>query len=216
MSRTTKILLLIACLAGLAAGKDAWAKFFWLSGAPQLAYPLLSDPAAQAAALYEMGRYKEADEGFTRVGRSATYDRALSLAMTGKYELSVAYFDAVLFSNEYDRDARLNQEIVSSLVVPVIGESSGHGRIEVTLRAAGLNVVAFDPNNPSQAIEAQGPTDGVRRLERGIDNRTVSAGEDWLETLADSPGAYLGGRLAAEMERRVTAGEAHKAEPSKW
>lgn len=216
MIRHSKIILLIACLAGIAAGKDAWAKLFWWAGAPQLAYPLLTDPAVKGAALYEMGRYEEADAVFAEVGRSATYDRALSLAMTGKYELSVAYFDAVLFSNQYDEGARVSRAVVDSLVEPVVGEASGHGRIEVTLRAAGLNVVEFDPNEPSNAIMARDETDGVRRLDRAIDNRTVSAGEDWLETLADAPGAYLAGRLKAEMERRVNEGEAHKAETSEW
>lgn len=216
MTRRTKILLLLACLAALGAGRDAWAKLIWMSGAPQLAYPLLSHPAAKAAALYEMGRYDQADAKFAEVGRSATYGRALSLAMTGKYELSVAYFDAVLFSNQYDKDAKYNREIVNSLVEPVIGEAAGHGRIEVKLRAAGVNTVEFDPDKPTQAIVAKDATDGVRRLDRDVDNRTVSAGEDWLETLADAPGAYLGGRLHAEMERRIDAGEAHKLEPIEW
>lgn len=216
MTGKSKILMLIACVAGLGAGKDAWAKLLWWAGAPQLAYPLLSDPATKAAALYEMGRYTEADAGFAKVGRSATYDRALTLAMTGQYELSVAYFDAVLFSNQYDEEAQRNRAVVDSLVAPVIGEASGHGRIEVKLKAAGLNVVEFDPDQPSNAIMARDATDGVRRLDRDIDNRTVSAGEDWLETLADAPGAYLAGRLKAEMERRVTEGEAHKVEPSEW
>lgn len=216
MNSRTKILVVIACLLGVAAGKDAWAKLLWWSGAPQLAYPLLTKPAVKGAALYDMGRYAEADALFAEVGRSATYDRALSLAMTGKYELSVAYFDAVLFSNQYDEDARHNRAVVDSLVEPVVGEASGHGRIEVTLRAAGLNVVEFDPDQPSNAIMARDTTDGVRRLDRAVDNRTVSAGADWLETLADAPGAYLASRLKAEMARRVDEGEAHKAEGSKW
>lgn len=216
MTGRSKVLLLMALLAGTGAGQDAWAKLFWWAGAPQLALPLLKDEATRAAALYELGRYHEADEAFARVGRSATYDRALSLAMTGQYELSVAYFDAVLFSNQYDKGARHNRAVVDSLVVPVVGEAMGHGRIEVTLKEAGLNVVEFDPNAPEQAVIARDALDGVRRLDRAVDNRTVSAGEDWLETLADAPGAYLAGRLTAEMERRIDTGVAHKVEPSEW
>lgn len=216
MTGRTKLILLVACLAGLTAGKDAWAKLLWWSGAPHLAYPLLSDPAAKGAALYEMGRYAEADAQFAEVGRSATYDRGLSLAMTGQYDLSLAYFDAVLFSNQYDQDAQHNRAIVDGLIEPVVGESSGHGRIEVSLRASGLNVAEFDPNLPSAAIMERAAIDGLRRLDRAVDNRTVSAGEDWLETLADAPGAYLAGRLKAEMERRVEDGEAHKPEVSEW
>lgn len=216
MMGKTKILVLVACLAGLGAGKDAWAKLLWWSGAPQLAYPLLSDPATKAAALYEMGRYAEADAEFAAVGRSATYDRALTLAMTGQYELSVAYFDAVLFSSQYDEEAQHNRAVVDSLIEPVTGEASGHGRIEVKLRAAGLNVVEFNPDQPSNAIMSRDDIDGVRRLDRDVDNRTVSAGEDWLETLADAPGAYLAERLKAEMERRISDGEAHKEEASEW
>ncbi|MGY9048954.1 hypothetical protein P775_12125 [Puniceibacterium antarcticum] len=216
MRRGILIILITATLTGAASGRDAWAKLFWWAGAPQIALPLISDPAARGAALYEIGRYAEADAVFDQVGRSATYDRALSLAMTGNYALSVAYFDAVLFANQYDADAQHNRNIVSQFVEPVIGEANGHGRIAAILKASGVNTNAFDPEKPDQNLLAQDPLDGVRRLDRAVDNRTVSATEDWLDTLADAPGAYLTGRLSAEMERRRQTGHAHKEEQSRW
>jgi len=181
-----------------------------------LALPLISDPAAKAAALYEIGRYEDADAAFAKVGRSATYNRALTLAMSGEYALSVAYFDAVLFANQYDTQAAESREIVDRLIDPVIGEANGHGRIKSILQEAGLNAKAFDPTKPQQELIEKDPLDGVRRLDRKVDNRTVSASEDWLETLADAPGAYLAKRLKAEMERREDLGQAHKSEQDTW
>ncbi len=216
MRRSTLILLVIAIICGAAAGREAWSKFLWWAGAPSLALPFITDQAARAAALYESGRYSEADAAFADVGRSATYNRALTLAMTGKYELSVAYFDAVLFANQYDADAAQSRAIVNRLVEPVIGEANGHGRIKTILEAAGLNAKTFDPNKPQQDVIEKDPLDGVRRLDRKVDNRTVSASEDWLETLADAPGAYLVKRLKAEMNRRKELGQAHKAEQDQW
>lgn len=216
MRRRTLILLLIAAVSGAAAGRDALAKFVWGAGAPSLALPLISETAARGAALYEIGRYEEANLAFIEVGRSATYDRGLSLAMTGEYALSVAYFDAVLFANQYDAEAQHNREVVSQLVEPVIGETNGHGRIRAMLKEAGINAVAFDPDNPDQSLVEKDPLDGVRRLDREVENRTVSASEDWLETLADAPGTYLAGRLKAEMERRMETGKAHREEASRW
>jgi len=101
-------------------------------------------------------------------------------------------------------------------VDPVIGEANGHGRIKAILQEAGLNAKTFDPNNPAQELIEKDPLDGVRRLDRKVDNRTVSASEDWLETLADAPGAYLAKRLKAEMKRREELGQAHKVEQDQW
>ena len=116
MTRRTLILLAAALLCGALAGPEAWAKLIWRAGAPQLALPLIRDEAARGAALYQAGRYAEADAAFAAVGRSATYNRGLTLAATGDHALSVAYFDAVLFADQYDADARHNRDTVAALV----------------------------------------------------------------------------------------------------
>ena len=205
----------LACAAG--AGPDAWAKMLWMLGATGQALPLISDEAARGAAAYELGRFGEADETFARVGRSATYNRGLSLAATGEYDLSMAYFDAVLFSDQYDSDARHNRDVVSALVEPVVGKSDGHGRIHALLNEAGLRTHDFDPARPDAPI-VEHANDRLReRVYRPLTGeRTMAAGSDWLDTLADAPGEYLASRLAAEHTRRIEAGEAATEEEIRW
>jgi Ca-activated chloride channel family protein len=210
---TRAALLLVALAAGIGAGPQAWGKLLWMAGAPQLAVALITDKAARAAVLYELGHYAEADRLFAEVGRSATYDRALTLAATGRYGLAADYFDAVLFTNRWDDEARRNRDIVGALVEPVIGEAMGHGRIRTILAEAGLETQAFNPKAPSAPILAPEERQSTKRP---IDERVVAASDDWLETLADAPGEYLAARLAAELERRRAAGAALPEEPSPW
>ena len=211
------LVLVAAALCAAAAGPEAWAKLIWRVGRPDLALPLISDEGARGGALYAAGRYGEADAAFAAIGRSATYNRGLSLAMTGDYDLAVAYFDAVLFANRYDADARRNRDLVAALVEPVTGEAMGHGRIETVLSEAGIETSAFDPDDPSQPIEAA-QRDPLRADTRRpvTGERNVAADADWLDTLADAPGEYLRGHLDAEMERRRRDGEAHAEEPDPW
>ncbi|MFZ5962511.1 hypothetical protein ACOXXX_06120 [Thalassococcus sp. BH17M4-6] len=217
MTRFTVSVLAAAVLCAVAAGPEAWAKLIWRAGFPQLALPLISDPAARGAVLYAVGQYPEADAAFAAIGRNATYNRGLTLAATGQYSLSVAYFDAVLFADRYDADAQHNREVVSALVTPVIGEAMGHGRIETILSEAGIATAAFDPDDPSLPIQAD-QRDPVRRsIKRSVTGeRTAAADDGWLDTLADAPGAYLKSRLDAEMARRRREGEAHPEEPLRW
>ena len=217
MTRRTLILLAAALLCGALAGPEAWAKLIWRAGAPQLALPLIRDEAARGAALYQAGRYAEADAAFAAVGRSATYNRGLTLAATGDHALSVAYFDAVLFADQYDADARHNRDTVAALVEPVIGEAMGHGRIETILTQSGVETAAFDPDDPAQPIQAAERDPNRRSLKKSVTGeRTAAADLGWLDTLADAPGAYLQSRLAAELERRRRDGEAFLEEQDRW
>ncbi|MBY6117782.1 hypothetical protein [Mameliella alba] len=217
MSRFTLFILGVALACAAAAGPEAWAKLIWRAGFPQLAVPLIQDPAARAAALYDAGRYADADSAFAAIGRSATYNRGLTLAATGDFALSVAYFDAVLFADRYDADAQHNRRVVLGLVDPVIGEARGHGRIETILSEAGIETAAFDPDDPSQPIQAAERDPARASLKRPVTgDRTAAADDSWLDTLADAPGEYLKGRLAAEMDRRRATGEAHREEADRW
>ena len=205
----------IAC--ALAAGPGAWGKLAWRAGFPALAVPAIGDPEARAAVLYDAGRFAEADAAFAAIGRSATYDRGLTLAATGDYALSVAYFDAVLFADRYDAAARHNRDTVKALVPPVIGEAMGHGRIEAMLAEAGVGTAPFDPDAPDQSILKRAVDPQRESNRRPVESeRTAAADGAWLDTLEDAPGAYLKARLAAEMDRRVTEGEAHEAEAERW
>ncbi|SNR75915.1 hypothetical protein [Puniceibacterium sediminis] len=217
MKHRKTALLALAVVMAVGAGPEAWAKLFMRVGAPALALPLLTDDATRGAALYELGRYAEADSAFEAVGRSATFDRGLTLAMTGDYPLSVAYFDAYLFSNRFDEGAQRSRAAVARLIVPVVGEAMGHGRIRAVLNASGLTTEAFDPENPELTLMSSERNAARRSIKRGVDNeRTLSAGDDWLDALADAPGAYLQSRLEAEMERRRVNGTAAQQEADRW
>ncbi|UOM35563.1 hypothetical protein [Acuticoccus sp. I52.16.1] len=200
----------LAVVAALAAGPAAFARLAYLAGYPGLALPWLGDPAVRGAALYDLGRYAEADETFRGIGRRVTYNRGNSLAATGDYALSAAYFDAVLFANRFDADARHNREIVAALVPPTMGEATGRGRIRTHLEEQGVAAAAFDPDNPHVPVVAN--TD----IRKAVDARTLTATEDWLDTLEDAPGEYLRKRLVAEYDRRRAAGLPAPAEATPW
>ncbi|WP_372834393.1 hypothetical protein [Puniceibacterium confluentis] len=215
--RRRSVLVALTLLLAIAAGPEAWARLLWRVGAPGLALPLLEDAATRGAALYELGRYAEADAAFVAAGRSATFDRGLSLAMTGDHALSVAYFDAYLFANRFDAGAQRSRDAVARLIEPVVGEARGHGRIRAVLNASGLATEAFDPENPGMALLSSEHDPLRRNIKRGVeDERTLAASDAWLDALADAPGTYLQNRLAAEMERRRATGTAAAEERDKW
>ncbi|MGF1554367.1 MAG: hypothetical protein ACFBWO_17965 [Paracoccaceae bacterium] len=217
MRRAPLVVAALALACGIAAGPQGWGKLLWTAGFPRLAAALVDDDAVRGAALYEAGRYAEADAAFARVGRAATYDRGLTLAVTGRYPLAVAYFNAVLFVNRYDAEARHNRDLVLTLYDGVIGVSDGHGRIRTILAEAGVETEPFDPERPSAPIlSSDGLALAGNRRREVTEARTVAADDAWLDTLADAPGAYLKNRLAAEFERRVRAGVVEAPEEERW
>lgn len=201
----------LALVSAAVAGPGTFAKLALMAGYPNLALPYIQCDAARGAALYQLGRYAEADALFASIGRAATYNRANTLAATGQYKLAVAYYDAVLFADRWDADARRNRDLVSPFVARTVGEAAGHGRIAVILEEAGVEAKAFDLEDPHAPI-APAPD----RLRKPIDARTVAANRAWLETLGDAPGEYLSARLAAEYERRRAMGVPQPEEPSPW
>ncbi|SON54573.1 hypothetical protein HDIA_1032 [Hartmannibacter diazotrophicus] len=209
MTRFWLPLTVVAALAaGIVAGPNAWGKLALLAGQPALAAHLIEDEAARGVALYKAGDHKAADAAFEKVGRVATYDRAISLAATGQYELSVAYFDAVLFANPHDDDARRNREIVAKLVDPVVGSGLGaHGGVPAKV----MGVATGDPNDPV----VKGTLTDQRHVYKPLNARGIAASEGWLTGLVDAPGEYLKKRLAAEYDRRKELGQI-TPEASSW
>ncbi|MDD2867309.1 hypothetical protein [Neomegalonema sp.] len=188
--RRLRLWLALAGTAALAAGGAAGAgKLALVLGAPGLAAKLISDPATRGAALYQAGDYAAADRAFAEAGRSSTYNRGLSLAATGRYALSVAYFDAVLFANPVDAQARDNRAVVSRHAPVVVGESDGKGRIAVKVA---------QPSGP--------PVESFSHLRKPLDEGGRVADDAWLDGLADDPGEFLRLRLADENQRRISLG----------
>ena len=196
-----RVVLGIAGLAALAvAGKAPLAKLLLIVGLPGMAAPLLDDPAIKGVALYRAGDYAAADDAFRVAGRGTTYNRGLSLAATGNYPLSRAYFDAVLFANPADSEARENRNAVNALIPPTVGEANNAGRIA------------------SEAIAVSGgsPVDEIKRLGRPLDVGRRVADEDWLTTLPDDPGEFLRLRLSEEYKRRLSMGMTPPEERDPW
>ena len=199
-ARTATLLAVAGVATLLMAGREAGGRLLLMAGQPRLASSLLDDPAVSGVALYQAGSFAEADAAFARAGRSSTYNRGLSLAATGNYPLSRAYFDAVLFANPADSAARENRDIVNALIPPLRGEGNEAGRIAVV------------------AIAATGgtPLDDVRRLGRPLDAGRRVADREWLATVPDDPGAFLRLRLAAENDRRLSMGLTAPQEGDPW
>jgi Ca-activated chloride channel homolog len=196
------LLLAAAGAAALvAAGPAALGRLALMAGFPGAAAALIADPAISGVALYRAGRHAEADDAFRAAGRGSTYNRGLSLAATGDYALSRAYFDAVLFAAPGDSEARENRNVVAALVPPVVGEGNESGRIAV------------------KAIATPGglPTDTeARRLGRPLDAGGLVADMSWLATIPDDPGEFLRLRLADEHRRRLSLGQTPPEEGDPW
>lgn len=183
-------LFLSGLLALMLAGKAPLAKLLILAGLPAFAAPLLEDPAIRGVALYQAGEYQAADDAFRAAGRVSTYNRGLSLAMTGDLPLSLAYFDAVLFANPADSIARENRNAVNALVPPHLGEANAAGRIAAKVIASPTGV----------------PFDEIKRLGKPLDAGGRVADGTWLESIQDDPGEFLRLRLEAEHLRRLSMG----------
>lgn len=198
MRRLVLPLLILLCAASLwAAGRNSLGKIAMLLGQPSLAADMLNEPGARGVALYQAGRYAEADRAFEAAGRSVTYNRGLSLAATGNYKLSVAYFNAVLFARPEDKEAEENRDKIGALLTPIVGDGRGTGRIAAL--AARRKKHPEDDILPGLANQYK-----VRRQTRA---RSTIASEEWLETLSDEPGEYLKKRLEAEYDRRKGLGQ---------
>lgn len=193
--------LLLLALASLGiAGPAAWAKLALVAGLPSLAVPFASDPAVRGVALYQAGRFAEADDAFAEAGRSVTYNRGLSLAALGNYPLSRAYFDAVLFANPADSQARDNRAAVDALIEPVVGDGNETGRTAV-------QVITPPDGPPVERFSADGPP---------LDTGGRVADDAWLATLADDPGEFLRLRIADEYTRRLSLGLTPPQEGDPW
>jgi Ca-activated chloride channel family protein len=176
--------------AMLLAGSQPLAKLALVAGMPGLAASFLSDPGVRGVALYRAGDHAGADDAFRAAGRGSTYNRGLSLAVTGNLPLSRAYFDAVLFANPADSQARDNRNLVNSLIPPTVGGANAAGRIAVT----------------AIAVPGGSPMDEIKRLGRQLDEGRRVADAEWLATLPDDPGEFLRLRLAAEHKQKLAMG----------
>lgn len=201
------LIVLAAALATLAvAGPEAMGRLALRIGWDGMAARLLTDPAAQGVALYRIGSHAAADKAFAEAGRSQTYNRGLSLAATGDYPLSVAYFDAMLFANPADAQARANRDLVASMFPPPRGDSIAPGRL-----AGAGGRMSDEPVETRLLANASGP-----KWDRQLDRKGIAATDEWLETISDDPGEFLRLRIRAEYERRAQLGLIRPKEADPW
>jgi len=203
--RRAVFLLLAGLACVLLAGPGAWGRLLLVSGLPAGA-GLMSDPAARGLALYRSGSYEAADKAFADAGRGQTFNRALTLAATGRYALSVAYFDAVLFSNPADAEARRLRALVDRLAPKTRGDSIAPGRL------------AGHGSGLYQAEKSRWGWPGTPDPEwqRKVSARGYAASDAWLDTITDDPGEFLRLRLAREYERRAGLGLIRPHEGDPW
>lgn len=202
--------LLFVALAGLLcigiAGREAVGRLALRVGLPEVAAPLLPGPAPKGLALYRLGDYRAADLSFAAAGRTETFNRGLSLAALGEHELAVAYFEAMLFANPADAEARAMRDLVASMIVPVVGEGTVPGRVGG----------AGGEEGTGQKTRTLIP--GVTRsdLQRPFVTGGTTASEAWLATIGDDPGTYLKLRLKTEYDRRTAAGVIRPEAADPW
>ncbi|MCZ0960443.1 hypothetical protein [Paracoccus benzoatiresistens] len=200
-------LLALAGVAALAAaGPEALGRLALRAGLDRPAAALLDDPAARGVAFYRLGDYPAADAAFAKAGRSQTYNRGLSLAATGDYPLSVAYFDAMLFANPADEQARRNRDLVVAMYPPERGVSTVPGRIS---GAGGLP--ADEVPIADLLANLSGP-----EWERRLEAKGLAATDQWLDTISDDPGEFLKLRIRAEFDRRARLGLIRPEEGDPW
>jgi Ca-activated chloride channel family protein len=212
--RLAPLVLLSAALAtALAAGPAAFGRLALSFGWPSLAHRLLDDPAWQGVALYRAGRFKEADESFAAAGQRATFSRGNSLARLGDYPLAVAFYDAVLFREPADEEARANRALVASLYDAVVGEGLDAWRLSIRDLVAKNRVDAATAHSQGSPMPAPAPQQQVNPRFLA---HSVVASRQWLATLEDEPGRYLKLRLAAEHRRRAEQGTAAHSGGDPW
>lgn len=201
----TAALAAFAVAATLLAGPQALGRLALVAGFPSVAARLLSDSVERGVALFRTGDYAGADAAFADAGRTQTYNRGLSLAGLGDYSLSVAYFDALLFANPADAEARANRDRVAALIDPIRGDSIVPGRI---LGAGG----------GAEGAQTVTVSAGVQDPEwrRPIEARGIVASDEWLSTLSDDPGEFLKLRLKSEHDRRAVLGLIRPVEAEPW
>lgn len=199
------LLALAALLLGLAGPAGIGALALRLGWDP-VVLMALDDPAARGIALYRQGLHAQADAAFAEAGRSQTYNRGLSLAATGDYPLSVAYFDAVLFANPADEQARANRDLVATMYPPHRGDSTVPGRI---IGRGGRPAPADEIRNALTNAAAES-------WRRPLGARGLAASDEWLETIVDDPGEFLRLRIRAEYERRAQMGLIRPEEGDPW
>ncbi|MGQ7793647.1 tetratricopeptide repeat protein [Faunimonas sp. B44] len=210
--RVLTALVLLSAAGAAVAGPEAIGRLALSAGIPALAARLLDDPAWRGVALYRSGRFAAADEAFRAAGSGSTYNRGNSLARLGRYEEAVAYYDAVLFRNPEDREAKANRDLVAILIDPVVGERRD-GRSHIPPAPDPPSGTPSPPPSRFSAITAVQSERQRRPIDEVI---SVAAGEEWLATLRDEPGRYLKLRIAAEHERRRAMGLAAPPGDSPW
>lgn len=196
------ICLVLALAAIVAAGPSAWGRLALRADAPGLASALIEAPRWRGVALYEAGRYAEAELAFQTAGRGSTYNRGNTLALSGRYRLAADYYDAVLYADPTDSDARANRAFIERFIERQAGDGGGvWGKVGV----ANVKVAATNPGTYEMHIQAL--MRSRERLPRPSDSiQSVEATKDWLNSIPDDPGRYLKARIAAEHERRVSEG----------
>ncbi|MCB4767913.1 hypothetical protein LGR54_04790 [Ancylobacter sp. Lp-2] len=193
----------LACM--LLAGPAAWGRLALWTGLPGAAM-LLDDDAARGLALYRDRAYDAADAALADAGRSQTFNRALTLAATGRHALSVAYLDAVLFANPGDAEARQLRDLIDTMVPKTRGDGVAPGRLP------GHGGLAPSGESSGQTMDST-PDPAWKKP---IEARGFTASDAWLDTLSDDPGEFLRLRLHKEYERRAGLGTIRPDEGDRW
>lgn len=154
MRRLVLALLLAAPAAALVlVGADAPGRALLALGLPSTAAKVLEDSAWRGAALYEAGRWREAEEAFGSAPRNA-YNRANALARQGRFAQALTAYDEALAFDPADEDAAANREIVAALAAGGEARRGGTAGGDATKRIHG-------PRSASELSDARSSGSGL-------------------------------------------------------
>lgn len=215
MRSVMAILLAVALCAGtvIVGGSSTLGRLSLALGQPWLAARILDDPYWKGIALYRQGRFEESAEIFRAAGKAGFYNRGNALAMLGRYSEAVAYYDAVLFYEPTDEDARANRALVDALVEKAEIQTAAQGRI---LPQGAPKDARTDGRTQGGSGIAYSAADEQEKVRHVFSGQAIMASREWLATLTDEPGRYLKLRIAAERERRLRLGMGVSAEGDQW
>ncbi|WP_083100392.1 tetratricopeptide repeat protein [Pseudophaeobacter leonis] len=218
--------LLLVAFAGLAGGSAPFGRVALSFGLPTLAAPLLRDPLWRGVAHYRAGAFAQASDTFAAAGPQGLYNLGNALTQQAKYAAALEAYDLALAVRD-DRRAQQNFDLLRAFYAGTAidadsvflqedreGDTAEAPIARGSARAAGTG---DDVSNTGATLGlAEMQSHGRLGVRRVFDDRFIVASPQWLETLEDVPGAFLGARIQHAYKQRRKAGIGQIAQDTPW
>jgi Ca-activated chloride channel family protein len=218
--------LLLIVFAGLAGGSAPFGRVALSFGLPNLAASLFYDPLWRGVAYYQAGAYAQASAAFAVAGPKGLYNLGNALTQQGKYAAALEAYDLALTLRD-DRQAQANFDLLRAFYAGTAidadsvflqedreGDTAEAPIARGSARAAGTG---NDVTNTGATLGlAEMQSHGRLGVRHVFDDRFIVASPQWLETLEDVPGAFLGARIQHAYKQRRKAGTGQIPQDTPW